>query len=122
MVRKIGIYKTDFVEFYKEQDKKVQEKIEQILDLIRYEKRVPIKFFKFLAGTDGIYEIKVITVFKSIRILCFFDDGLLVVLTNAFLKKAEKTPKAEIAKAEKLKVEYFKDKLVEKKYGKHYRF
>jgi len=111
VIRKIGIYKTGFVEFYKEQDKKVQEKIEQVLDLIRYEKRVPIKFFKFLENSDGIYEVRVVTTFKSIRILCFFDDGQLVILTNAFIKKTEKTPKSEITKAEKLKAEYFKDKL-----------
>ncbi len=111
MIRKIIIYKTDFVEFYKKQDKKIQEKIEYVLELIRYEKQVPIKFFKFLESTNGIYEVKVTTTFKSIRILCFFDDGQLVVLTNGFIKKTEKTPKSEITKAEKLRQDYFKEKL-----------
>ena len=34
--------------------------------------------------------MRVITTFKSIRILCFFDDGNLVVLTNCFVKKTQK--------------------------------
>ena len=47
---------------------------------------------------------------KSIRILCFQDEGTLVVLTNAFVKKTQKTPKKEIKLAENLKIEYLKQK------------
>jgi phage-related protein len=56
----------------------------------------------------------VITTFKGIRILCFFDKGDLVVLTNCFLKKTQKTPNKEIKLAERLKREYIIDK-----YGGH---
>jgi len=63
-----------------------------------------------LENTDGIYEVRVITSFKSIRILCFFDGGNLVVLGNCFVKKTQKTPKKEIKLAEKIKKEYLKDK------------
>jgi len=88
----------------------VQEKIGYVLDLVRFEKRVPSKFFKSLENTDGIYEVRVITSFKSIRILCFFDQGDLVVLTNCFLKKSQKTPGKEIKMAERLKKEYMTEK------------
>lgn len=110
MQRQIIIYKNYFIDFYKKQDLKVQEKIEYVLDLIRFEKHVPNKFFKHLTGTDGIYEIRVITSFKSIRIFCFFDKGELVVLTNCFIKKSQKTPKKELKLAEKLKIEYMIEK------------
>ena len=90
MVRKIIAYKDNFVKFYKSQDSKVQEKIEYVLDLVRFEKHVPKKFFKYLDDTDGIYEIRAITTFKSIRILCFFDRGELTILTNCFIKKTRK--------------------------------
>ena len=110
MERRVIVYKNYFLDFYKEQDNKVQEKIEYVLDLIRFEKRVPIKFLKFLENSDGIYEVKVITTFKSIRILCFFDKGKLVVLTNCFVKKSQKTPRKEIKLAEKLKKEYLNEK------------
>ncbi|OFX62583.1 MAG: addiction module toxin RelE [Bacteroidetes bacterium GWA2_30_7] len=110
MNRKIISYRDNFVKFYKSQDSKIQEKIEYVFDLIRFEKQVPKKFLKFLENTDGIYEIRVITTFKSIRILCFFDKGELIVLTNCFLKKSQKTPKHEINIAEKMKSEYMKEK------------
>jgi phage-related protein len=98
------------VNFYKSQDLQVQEKIEYVLDLVRFERQVPKKFYKLLENTDGIWEIRVITTFKSIRILCFQDKGNLVVLTNCFLKKSQKTPKKEIKTAENLKKEYLTDK------------
>ena len=110
MIRKIIAYKNYFVDFYKAQDDKIQLKIEYVLDLVRFENRVPVKFFKHLENTDGIYEVRVITAFKSIRILCFLDDGNLVVLANCFVKKTQKTPKIEIKKAERLKKEYLKEK------------
>lgn len=110
MIRTIIVFKDFFVKFYKEQDKKVQEKIEYVLDLVRFERQVPKKFFKQLENTNGICEIRVITTFKSIRILCFLDDGNLIVLTNCFLKKTQKTPRKEIKLAEKLKKEYLKNK------------
>ena len=87
-----------------------QEKMEFVLDMIRFERRVPKKFFKALENTDGIYEVRVITTFKSIRILGFFDKGNLVVLLNCFVKKSQKTPPKEIRLAEKLKREYQSEK------------
>ncbi|MCB0762768.1 MAG: type II toxin-antitoxin system RelE/ParE family toxin, partial [Flavobacteriales bacterium] len=75
-----------------------------------FERQVPIKFFKKLENTDGIYEVRVITSQKSIRILCFQDKETLVVLTNAFIKKTQKTPKNEIRLAERLKDQYLKQK------------
>ena len=47
------------MEFYKSQDGKTQEKIEYVLDLVRFEKQVPKKFFKYLEETDGIYEVRI---------------------------------------------------------------
>jgi phage-related protein len=110
VIRKIVTYGDNFVKFYKSQDSKIQDKIEYVLDLVRFEKQVPIKFFKYLDDTDGIYEIRVVTTFKNIRILCFFDKGELIVLTNCFLKKTQKTPRKEIKNAEKLKKEYMTQK------------
>ncbi len=110
MIRRVIAYKNNFVKFYNKQDSKIQGKIEYVLDLVRFERQVPKKFYKLLKNTDGIWEIRVITTFKSIRILCFQDEGNLVVLTNCFLKKTQKTPKKEIKTAEKLKKEYLTEK------------
>ncbi len=110
MVRKIKAYKNYFGDFYNSQELKVQEKIEYVLDLVRFERRVPKKFFKSLENTDGIYEVRVITTFKSIRIFCFFDDGNIVILANCLVKKTQKTPKKDIKLAERLKKEYLRNK------------
>lgn len=110
MIRKIYLYKNHFLDFYRQQNGKEQEKIDFVLDLIRFERHVPRKFFKALKNTKGIYEIRVRTAFKAIRILCFYDHQNLVVLINCFLKKTQKTPKKEIELAEKLKIEYLSNK------------
>ena len=115
MAREIIFFGGNVIEFYKSQDSKIQLKIEYVLDLVRFERKVPIKFFKKLESTNGIYEVRVITSQKSIRILCFQDEGTLVVLTNAFVKKTQKTPKNEIKLAENLKVQYLKQKEDEKR-------
>ena len=53
-----------------------------------------------------------IWVFKSfqVRILCFFDQQRLVILTHGFKKKGNEMPKEEIEKALRFQKEYFKDK------------
>ena len=99
--RRIIAYKENVVDFYKSQDYKVQEKIEYLMDLVRFEQQIPKRFFKYLDGTDGIYEIRVKTTFRVLRILCFIDRKDLIVLTNCFLKKTQKTPRKEIKLADK---------------------
>ena len=110
MVRNVRIFSFSFVEFYRSQEPKVQQKIEFVIDLIRYERAVPTKFFKRLQNTEGLYEVRVITPHKSIRILCFLDEGNSVILTNGFIKKTQKTPKRQIATAQRLRDEYYSDK------------
>jgi phage-related protein len=110
MGRNINLYGDYFKLFYSKQPSKVKDKIDYVLELIKYEDRVPKKFLKFLAGTDGLYEIKVNTVFSNIRIFCFFDEGKLIVLTNCFIKKTKKTPRKKIELAIRLKKQYFKNK------------
>jgi hypothetical protein len=94
MIRKIIAYKDPFIKFYKSQDSKTQDKIEYVLDLVRFEKQVPIKFFKYPDDTDGIYEVRVITAFKSVRILCFFDKGEFDSIDKLFHQKDSKNTKA----------------------------
>ena len=93
MAREIIFFGDNVIDFYKSQDSKVQLKIEYVLDMVRFERQVPIKFFKKLESTDGIYEVRVITSQKSIRILCFHDEGTLVILTNAFVRKRKRLQK-----------------------------
>jgi phage-related protein len=90
---------------------KVRRKINYVFWLIRYTERVPEKFLKHLEGSDGLYEIRISTTFKEIRILSFFDDNKLIVVANCFIKKSQKTPKMELDLGQRLKQEYFNFKL-----------
>ena len=105
------MYGRYFLDFYERQTDKVKDKIDYVLELVKHEERVPKRFLKFLSGTDGLYELKISTMFKNIRIFCFFDEGRLVVLTNCFVKKTQKTPKKHLKLAIKLKQEYFLKKI-----------
>lgn len=110
MKREILIYGDYFWEFYQKLPAKVQEKIEYVFDLVRYEERVPVKFLKHMESTDGLYEMRVQVGNNIYRIFCFFDAERIVVVLHGFQKKSQKTPKKEITLAEHLKKEYYEQK------------
>ena len=109
--RKIVVFGNHFWDFYNKQPKKVQDKIDYGIDLVKTLEHVPKKYFAKMKGTDGLWEIRVKQSSNIYRIFCFFDKGQLVILLNCFHKKIQKTPKNEIKKAEKLKKEYYERKL-----------
>jgi phage-related protein len=108
--RQIIFYEHYFVEFYLDQDEKVQEKIDYVFKIIKSVQKIPKKFLDHMTGTDGLFEIRIEFEGNIFRIFCCFDKGNLVVLFNAFQKKTQKTPKKEIQMAIKLKQEYFRSK------------
>ena len=72
--------------------------------------RVPVKYFKHMVGTTGLFEVRVEIGSDIYRVFSFFDEGRLIILLNGFQKKSKKTPKNEIELAEKLKKQYFDEK------------
>ncbi len=89
---------------------KQADKITWVLSLVEDLQLVPKQYFKKLIGTDGIWEVRIEYASDIFRLLGFFDKGSLVVLTNGFAKKSQKTPLNEIALAEKRKNEYLSRK------------
>jgi phage-related protein len=59
---------------------------------------------KFQKLQDDIWEFKS----YQIRVLCFFGENKTMILTHGFIKKKDKTPKSEIARAVKFRSQYFK--------------
>ncbi len=57
-------------------------------------------------NTHGIWEVRAQHADKAFRLLGFLDKGNLVILTNGFIKKTQKTPPQEIDLAEERKKEY----------------
>ena len=106
-VRNIFYYREYYLDFFKGLKPEVQKKFNWTLKLIATLDRVPVKYFKHMEGSSGIYEIRVEFGSDIYRIFSFFDKGQLVVLLNAFQKKSQKTPKNELDLAEKLKKQYF---------------
>ena len=59
---------------------------------------------------DGIFELRVIESKNIVRILYFFDCKRIIIATNGFIKKTDKTPRCEISLAKQRRVEYFSRK------------
>ncbi|WP_241558595.1 type II toxin-antitoxin system RelE/ParE family toxin [Paracnuella aquatica] len=80
------------------------------MELIEEIEKVPETYLKHLENSDGLFEIRVQQGSDIFRIFCFFDGGQLVVLSNGFQKKTQKTPSQEIERAEKIKQQYENEK------------
>jgi len=109
-IRNVCYYKNYYLDFFNKQKLEVRKKFNWTLHLISTVDRIPEKYFKHMTGTNGIYEIRVEVGNDIFRVFCFFDEGNLIILTNGFQKKTQKTPKKEIELAEKLKKEYYDEK------------
>ena len=107
--RAIITYKDYFEKFFLKQRSKVRDKIIWTFDLIEEIHRIPETYLKHMEDTDGLFEIRIQLASDIFRIFCFFDERQLIILTNGFQKKTQKTPKKEIEKALKIK-EYENEK------------
>ncbi len=81
-------------------------KIAWVLKLIRELDQISSKYFKKLVNTNDIWEVRVNVRSNTFRLLGFFDKQELIILTNSFQKKSQKTPIKEIRLAGKRKKEY----------------
>ena len=67
---------------------------------------VPRQYLKKLEGTGDIWEVRADSGNDAFRLLGFWDQGALIILTNAFAKKTQKTPAREINLAERRRADY----------------
>lgn len=108
--RTVEAFRDYFDDFLSKQTQPVRDKVYWTLKLIEEVPLVSERYLKKLEGTDGLYEIRIQFGGNIFRILCFFDDGKLVILLNGFTKKTRKTPRREIELALRLKDEYYAEK------------
>jgi phage-related protein len=87
---------------------KEAQKIAWVLKIVRQQPIVSKEYFKKLIGTEGIWEVRASHGKKEFRLLGFFHEGNLVILTNGFVKKSQKTPSEEIELAEKRKKDFIR--------------
>ncbi len=112
-MRQIVFYKTEKEDcpieiFLDSLNAKQAQKVAWVLQIIEEFAFVPIQYFKKLVGTDDIWEVRIDSGSDTYRLLGFFDKGNLVILTNGFAKKTQKTPITEIALAENRKKDWKK--------------
>ena len=69
------------------------------------------ELFKKLEGTES-WEFRTLFNTATYRLFAFWDteEDTLVIATHGIVKKTQKTPAKEIAKAERIRQEYFKSK------------
>ncbi|MBZ0201147.1 MAG: type II toxin-antitoxin system RelE/ParE family toxin [Ignavibacteriaceae bacterium] len=109
-MKKVIFYKNtrgDFPveEFLNTLTDKQAKKVAWVLRVIRDLDIVPKEYFKKLTATD-LWEVRVQIGSNTLRILGFIQRDNFIVLTNAFQKKTQKTPKKEIELAEQRMKEY----------------
>ena len=103
------IYSNEVIEFLNSLENKVKEKIMFNINKSKYV--VDTELFKKLKGSD-IWEFRTKYNGSIYRVFAFWDteSDTLIVATHGIIKKTQKTPSKEIAKAEKLKEIYFNNK------------
>ena len=87
------------------------QKVAWVLQLVEDLDEIPSSYFKKLKGTDEIWECRIQFGSNFYRILCFFVNGALLVLTHGFSKKSRKTPRGEIEKAEIYRKDYLRRRI-----------
>jgi len=110
-MREIIFYKTKsgsspVEEFLDSLNSKQAQKVVWVMKIVEELETVPTTYYKKLKNTDDIWEIRVQQSNNIFRLLGFQQEARLVILTNGFTKKTQKTPKNEITLAEKRKKEY----------------
>jgi phage-related protein len=85
---------------------KQAQKVLWVLELIEELETIPRQYFKKLIESEGLWEVRIQLGNDIFRLLGFFDGGSLLILTNGFAKKTQKTPPQEIALAVRRKNDY----------------
>ena len=93
-------------EFWKSLHSTEERLVKAYLFLVAEGKKVPRERFKKLRGSDGIWEIKVITKDRHYRIYCFIHGDRLVLTHGGMKIEQSKKFQREIRFAEKLKKLY----------------
>jgi len=114
-MRTVNFYRTEsgkspVEDFLDSLSGKQAQKVIWVLRLVEELDVVPRQYLKKLVNTDDIWEVRVQFGGNIFRLLGFFDGTTLMILTNGFAKKSQKTPRQEIELATRRKNEYLSRK------------
>jgi phage-related protein len=116
MVREVIFYRTEtgrnpIQEFLDTLPPKPAQKATWVIKLVEDLEVVPGQYFQRMSNTEDLWGVRVKAGANIFRFLGFFDGAKLVVLSHAFQKKTQKTPRQAIQLAEERKRDYFRRKL-----------
>ena len=97
-------------EFLNGLDPKQAQKVAWVLKLVKELPLVPKQYLKKLEGADELWEVRAEFGGNAFRLLGFWDAGNLIILTNGFAKKTQKTPNREIELAAQRRRDYLNRK------------
>ncbi len=94
----------DLLTFLRQQKVRAPGELAKLARLLDYTAAAgaPANEQKFRHLGDGLYEFKA----DSLRVVCFQEPGRLILCSHGFVKKQQKTPRAQIAKAEAVRARY----------------
>ena len=84
------------------------QKVVWVLSLLEEFDVLPASYFKKLHGSEEIWECRIQLGSAAYRVFCFFAGRAVVVLTHGLRKKAQKTPRREIERAEDYRSDYLR--------------
>lgn len=90
---------------------KQAQKVAWVLKLVKELPLVPRQYLKKLEGADELWEVRSEFGGDALRLLGFWDAGSLIILTNGFAKKTQKTPSREIELATQRRRDYLNRKM-----------
>jgi phage-related protein len=89
-------------EFVDSLDDKAAARVDAFIERLRmYGNRMEGTFVKKLS--NDVFELRVKQFDRIFRVLFFYQPGMLIVIASGFQKKTNRTPPAEIARAEQLR-------------------
>lgn len=114
-MREIQFYRTingdcPVEEFLDALGPKPAQKVAWVLKLVQELPMVPKQYLKQLEGTDDPWEVRAEFGGDAFRLLGFWDAGRLIILTNGFAKKTQKTPERELELATQRKRDHLNRK------------
>ena len=104
------IYSEETIRFLNSLDEKAKAKIMYNINKSKYV--IDKELFKKLDDADDIWEFRTLYNGISYRLFAFWDTDkeTLVITTHGIIKKPQKTPSKEIAKAKEIRKIYFNSK------------
>lgn len=90
MERRVLAYKNYFVDFINSLNDAESRKVFYVIEMLKCQERLSEKFVKHLE--DGIYELRAECAGKIFRVIFIFDEGNIVMLLMAFIRKHRRRP------------------------------